>query len=61
MIPGPNEAGKTFFLEQILAHHLLHPSPSRVIYVNGEHAADLADEKHLYHTIESLQVMKIVL
>ena len=53
LIAGPTQAGKTFF-KQILEHQLIQPSPSRVIFVYGEHAPDIADLKHLYPTIESL-------
>ena len=58
LIAGPTHAGKTFVFEQILEHHLIQPSISRVIYVFGEHAPNLADLKHLYPTIEYVQGMK---
>ena len=56
-IPWPTQAGKTFF-KQILEDQLIQPSPSRVIYVYGELAPNLADLKHLYPTIEYVQGMK---
>ena len=58
LIAGPTQAGKTFFFKQILEHQLIQPSPSRVIYVYGEHAPNLADLKYLYATIEYVQGMK---
>ena len=58
MIAGPTQDGKTFFLKQIREHQLIQPSPSRVIYVFGEHDPNLADLKHLYTTIEYVQGMK---
>ena len=61
LIGGPTQVGKTFFFKQILEHQLIQPSPSRVIYVYGEHAPDLPDLKHLYLTIEDVQGMKTFL
>ena len=58
LFAGPTQAGKTFFFMQILEHQLIQPSPSRVIYVYGEHAPDLAFLRHLYPTIEYVQGMK---
>ena len=61
LIAGPTQAGKTFFFKQILEHQLIQTSPSRVIYVFGEHAPNLADLKHLYPTIEDVQGKKNLL
>ena len=47
LIAGPTQAGKTFFFKQVLEHQLILPSPSRIVYVYGEHAPDLADLKRL--------------
>ena len=58
LIAGPIQAGKSFFFKQILEHQLIKPSPSRVIYVYGEHAQKLGDLKHLYPTTEYVQGMK---
>ena len=58
LIAGPTQAGKTFFFKQIFELWLTQPSPSRVIYVYGEHAPNLAVLKHLYPTIEYVQGMK---
>ena len=58
LIAGPTQAGKTFFFKQILEHQLIQPSPSRVIYVFGEDAPNLADLKHRYPSIEYVQGMK---
>ena len=58
---GPTQAGKTFFFKQILEHQFIQPPPSRVIYVFGEHAPNLADLKHLYPTIEYVQGRKNLL
>ena len=61
LIAGPTQAGKTYFFKQVLEHQLIQPSPSRVIYLYGEHAPDLTDLKHLYPTIEYVQEMKNLL
>ena len=57
LIVGPTQAGKTFFM-QILEHQLIQPSPSRVLYLFGEHAPHVTDLKQLYATIEYVQWMK---
>ena len=36
LISGPTQCGKTYFFKQILAHKLIQPQPSRIIYVNSE-------------------------
>ena len=58
LIAGPTQAGKTFFSKQILEHQLIHPSPSRIIYVFGQRAPDLDHLKPLYPNIEYVQGMK---
>ena len=55
-IAGPTQTDKTF--KKILQHRLIHVSHSRLIYVKSEHAAVLADLKHLFGTIEYVQGMK---
>ena len=58
-IAGPSEAGETF--KKFIQQQLIHQSPSRVIYVYGYHAPDVADVKHLYPTFNYVQGMKIFL
>ena len=58
LIAGPTQAGKTFFFKQILEHKLIHPSPSRIIYVFGQRAPDLDHLKPLYPNIEYVLGMK---
>ena len=61
LIAGPTQPGKTVFFKQIREHHLIQPSPSRVIYVFGEQGPNLAYLKHLYPTMDYVQGMKNIL
>ena len=58
LIAGPTQAAKTFFVKQILEQKLIHPSPSRNIYVFAQRSPDLAHLNPLYPNIEYVQGMK---
>ena len=57
LISGPTQCGKTYFFKQILAHKLIQPPPSRIIYVNSERPAELSE----FPNIEFIQgISKLV-
>ena len=58
LIAGPTQAGKTFFFKEILENSLIQPSPSRIIYVYGEHQPDLSHLNKIYESIEFVKGMK---
>ena len=44
LIAGPTQSGKTFFFKQILAHNLIQPPATRILYVNtGEIPPELQE------------------
>ena len=54
LISGPTQCGKTFLFKQILAHELIQPPPTRIIYVNNEKPPELA----AYPNIEFVKGIK---
>jgi len=53
LIAGPTQAGKSYFLKQLLDQNLIQPPPSRVIYVYSDSHPDLADS-----SVEFIKGMK---
>ena len=57
LISGPTQCGKTFLFKQILAHELIQPPPTRILYVNNEKLPELSD----YPNIEFVKGIKYLL
>jgi len=58
LIAGPTQAGKSFFFNQVLENNLIQPSPSRVIYVYGDHHPELLHLQGLYPSIAFVKGIK---
>ena len=43
LVAGPTQAGKSFFLKQVIDQNLIQPPPTRIIYVYSDSHPDLND------------------